>query len=47
MVGQFLEQLGINVEDVTKKFQEKPDGEGCGWNKKDWNIKRAEIVECP
>lgn len=48
MVGQFLEQMGINVDDVTKKFHnEKADGEGCGWAKKDWNIKRAEVVECP
>jgi len=50
MVGQFLEQMGINMEDVTKKFHEKAEGgEGCGpWGgKKGWNLQRAEVVEIP
>lgn len=45
MVGQFLEQMGMNVEDVTKKFQENTGG--CGWNKQNWQEKRAEIVTFP
>lgn len=45
MIGQFLEQMGLNMEDVTKKMQE--GGKGCGWNKQAWKCKRAEIVECP
>jgi hypothetical protein len=46
MVGQFLEQMGIDVESVTKKFEKNEDG-GNGWCKKDWSNKRSEIIECP
>ena len=44
VVGQFLEQMGINVDDVVQKFQEGGAGDWC---KKDWSLQRAEIVEYP
>lgn len=51
MVGQFLEQMGLNLEDVTKKFQgfqaEGASEDMCGWAKKDWKLKRVEVVSFP
>jgi hypothetical protein len=48
MIYNFMEQMGINVEDISKQCQEgageMPD---CGWNKKDWKLKRVEVVSVP
>ncbi len=48
MIGTFLEQMGINMDDVTKKFQGEGSAEDvCGWAKKDWKLKRVEVVSFP
>jgi len=41
--------MGLNLEDVTKKFHcNMGEGnEGCDWAKKDWKLKRVEVVEFP
>jgi len=53
MFKQFLEQNGVDVEEIKKQFfgnteWKKNDGnEGCGWARKDWNLKRVEVVDYP
>ena len=52
MIGQFFEQMGLNVDDITKQWKGESKGEGsvedvCGWAKKDWKLKRVEVVSFP
>jgi len=52
VIGQFFEQMGLNVDDITNKWKGESKGEGsvedvCCWAKKDWKIKRVEVVSFP
>lgn len=49
MMCNFMEQMGINVAEVKEQWKEGgcDTEDACGWAKKDWKLKRVEIVSVP